>query len=89
MKLFHQIWFIAWRLLLEIQRLSSNRWAKRQISPQDFNAFEYFVVMDNMNLEEVRALGAPASKVSRLEEQTGTRFVFRTQDCTLSSPHST
>ena len=38
----------------------------RQISTQDFNDFEYFVVMDNMNLEDVLALGAPAGKTSRL-----------------------
>lgn len=38
----------------------------RQISFQDFDAFEYFVVMDNMNLEDVLALGAPTAQVSRL-----------------------
>ncbi len=38
----------------------------RQISVEDFDAFEYFVVMDNVNLEDVLALGAPAEKTSRL-----------------------
>lgn len=42
----------------------------RQISSQDFGAFEYFIVMDNMNLKDVLALGASDAKVSRLLDYT-------------------
>ncbi len=38
----------------------------RQIAAQDFDAFDYLVVMDNMNREDVLAFGASVSKVSRL-----------------------
>jgi protein-tyrosine phosphatase len=40
----------------------------RQIGKQDFDSFDYFVVMDNMNFDDVLALGAPSNKVSRLLE---------------------
>lgn len=38
----------------------------RQIAASDFDAFDYLVVMDNMNREDVLALGAPPDKVSLL-----------------------
>lgn len=40
----------------------------RQIGAQDLDDFDYIIVMDNMNLDDVLALGASSQKVSRLLE---------------------
>lgn len=52
------------RQILEAKGISYFHRA-RQISPADLNAFDYVLTMDEMNWEEVRALGNGSAKVVR------------------------